>query len=111
MNNSQKNILIGIILGDGTLIKKYNNSQAYLKFTQSYKNKEYLYHVFNQFKDICNMREPSFYTFKDTKYSYYSFSTKSLPELTNYYNLFYHNRTKVIPLDIKSLLTPEVIAY
>lgn len=43
-------------------------------------------------------------------YSSLSFLTKSLPMLTEFYHLFYHNKVKIIPRDL-SLLTPLPLAH
>jgi len=115
-----RNILIGNLLGDGTLVKKYINGNVYFKYDQGIKNKEYLYHVYNQYKEICNMKEPVYFKSKNTINEYYVFNTKSLKELKDYHNIFYININdtllkpkykKILPNNIEELLTIEAIAY
>jgi hypothetical protein len=47
----QKEILIGLILGDAHLEKSLNGYSYRLKIEQSVKKKEYIFHLFNIFKD------------------------------------------------------------
>jgi len=108
LNNS---VLIGILLGDASLIKKYKNGNAYLKYTQSLKNKDYLYYIFNKFKNICNLKKPSYYIYPKSGHSYYTFNTKSIPELTYYHSIFYCENKKILPDNIDNFLTPQAIAH
>ena len=43
--------LVGFLLGDGTLVKKYTGGGTYFKYSQSIEHSEYLFFVFNLFKD------------------------------------------------------------
>lgn len=54
-------MMVGLMLGDGTLVKKYAGGSTYFKFAQSVINVEYLQHVFNLFKQAghVNMEAPS----------------------------------------------------
>lgn len=45
------------------------------------------------------------------KYSTITFNTYSLPCLNYYYDLFYKDKVKSIPLNIGELLTPRGLAY
>ena len=43
-------MIIGLILGDGSLIKKkYANGVSYFKYTQELVHKEYIEHIFHIF--------------------------------------------------------------
>ena len=52
----QKEILIGMMLGDLTAEKKNINSNTRLHFKQSLKNKEYIDHLYEIFKDFCGSK-------------------------------------------------------
>jgi LAGLIDADG DNA endonuclease family len=54
-----KEVLIGLILGDASLVRKYPNGNAYLKYAQSIKHAEYLNLVFSHLKPFCNMTSPT----------------------------------------------------
>jgi hypothetical protein len=51
ISKNQKEVLIGLILGDAHLEKSLNGFSYRLKIEQSVKKKEYVYHLFNIFKD------------------------------------------------------------
>ena len=57
-----KQAIIGLLLGDGTLVKKYSGIKAgtYFKFAQGEVHYSYLLHVFDLFHKakLCNMLEP-----------------------------------------------------
>ena len=44
--------MTGMLLGDGSLVKKYKGGGTYFKFTQSEVHLDYLNHVFSLFKDL-----------------------------------------------------------
>ena len=44
-------------------------------------------------------------------YTYYTFTTKSLKIFNNLYNMFYHDKIKVIPEKISEVLTPIGLAF
>lgn len=49
-------VAIGMILGDATMAKV--SKDAYIKFEQGYKQKDFLYHLFGLFKEYSFMQEP-----------------------------------------------------
>jgi hypothetical protein len=51
INKFQKEILIGLILGDAHLEKSLNSLSYRLKIEQSFFHKEYVEHLYNIFKD------------------------------------------------------------
>ena len=75
-------VLTGVIMSDGSLVKKYKKGGTYLKFAQSVHGLFYV--VFNFFanQSLCNMTVPSVCTanVKGKSYQYLQFSTKSLAE-------------------------------
>jgi len=42
-------MIIGLILGDGTLVRKYEKGNTYFQYTQSLIHMAYIHHVFNIF--------------------------------------------------------------
>ena len=107
--------MVGLLLGDGTLVKKYVGGSTYFKYAQSIIHAGYLHHVFDLFKlqGFVNMVAPSSGTslIKGMTYNWLQFSTKSLADWNQLHTLWYINGIKVIPANIGELLTPIAIAY
>jgi hypothetical protein len=108
-------MITGLLLGDGSLVKKYLNGGTYFKFAQGLLHLPYLIHVFNQFKlhGLVLMSEVSIgkSVIKGVVYHWAQFSTKSLSEWNALYALWYPLGIKAIPICIGELLTPIAIAY
>ena len=108
-------MIIGLILGDGTLVKKYEKGNTYFQYAQSLSHIEYIQHVFNIFasanyNNITNLKVKEARV--DGKiHKYLSFNTKSLKELNILHSLFYSQGKKIVPLTIEKLLTPIGLAY
>lgn len=108
-----REILIGLFLGD--LHAEKRNLNTRLKFGQGVIHKEYLLHLYEMFKNYSSAtpniinRLPHRITGKI--YSEICFNTYSLPCFNEFHNLFYPNRSKVVPLNIGELLTPLSLAY
>jgi hypothetical protein len=49
-----KDILVGSLLGDGSIRKSSLNSNAYFTIGQCMKNSEYILHLYELFKDYCS---------------------------------------------------------
>nr|QNH92712.1 hypothetical protein [Wolfiporia cocos] len=111
LNSFIKNVLIGILLGDGWLEKQKVNAR--LRFEQSDIHKEFFFYVYKFFSEFCKssprLRER---WDKRTGKVYYTwhFSTKSYPMFTEVYDLFYVNKKKVVPVNIKELLSDVGLA-
>ena len=95
--------LIGILLSDGWLHIETQKRQinARLGFKQSIKHIQSFFNVFLTYSHYCNslpylksnkMRGKTFFSL--------TFQTRSLPCFTDYYNRFYLNGVKIVPLDI-----------
>jgi LAGLIDADG DNA endonuclease family len=110
-----KEILIGLILGDLYINKQKTGINARLEFTQGVVHIEYLQHLFELFNYFCGMvpKIPTRSPDKRTGKIYDSaiFYTYSLPCFLEFYNLFYPDGKKIIPLNIGDLLTPLGLAY
>jgi hypothetical protein len=118
MNEFQKNILWGLILGDGYL--GFNGKNAFFIFSQSESHKEYLFSVYDKLTSLM-ASPPKERTHvlkrvrgKDIEPIYrkhWRFTTKYLPELVPYYKAFYEKGKKHVPESIEHYLTPEGLAY
>lgn len=113
LSQIQKDILIGLILGDGYISNKYSTS--YLKIDHSLEQKEYAEDIFSKFSNI--FKSLNYYTRKTVDkrnnklYKSVVLQSLSIKELRVYRDLFYNENTKIIPNDIEELLTPIGLAY
>ena len=111
----QKEVIIGIILGDGFLDRAKPTHNTRLRIEQSYPEKEkYLINLYKLFKPMTTMA-PTILTRKDkrtgtTTQSLY-FRTLSMYCLNYYYDLFYKDKIKSIPRDLGKLLTARGLAF
>lgn len=100
MDNTCRSILIGSVLGDGHLTKIVTlngTSSLYLKYSPQYY--EYLLWLYNLLEDI----KPGKVGHRKNGQS--QFFTKKSQNLGNYRKLFYPKGIKIVPKNIKSLLT------
>jgi hypothetical protein len=115
LNSYVQQMITGLILSDGTLVKKYQGGGTYFQMAQSIIFKSFIFYVHSLFftAGFCNMIAPTLKTtnIKGKEYSYYSFNTKSLTDFNKLRELWYPQGIKIIPLNIEELLTPIAIAY
>lgn len=103
LNNFQKQIIIGSILGDGC-VSKHSEKGAYLSFSHSIKQKEYFYWKKAYLDPFIN----NDYLTKDNCIQCKTIVHK---ELNKYLNLFYtKDRIKIIPKNIDLYLSPLALA-
>lgn len=109
---NKRSIIIGIILSDAALQRVNESGDARLQFKQKYSQFEYLYSVFFQLCHYCS-KGPSLNKVLLHKKIFYalSFTTRSLPCITELYDLFYPEGKKIIPRNIYDLLTWEALAH
>jgi len=96
LTERQKAIIVGCLLGDGTMRCKTN---ALLEINHSIKQKEYVEWKYNELKNIVST-QPHI-RFSNAGRIAYRFTTKSLPELTEIYRQFYRAGRKIIPDNLK----------
>ena len=104
-------IIVGILLSDGQLfINKSGNT--FLSLKQSFKNFEFLWNVFNILSHYCQ-GYPKLDTTRinDKIFMSIKIYTRVYPCLTEWYNVFYVKKTKIVPLDLYNILTYESLAY
>nr|QVG61540.1 hypothetical protein [Rhizoctonia sp.] len=116
LSEIQKEILVGLLLGELCCKKQIKTWNPRLVFEQGVCHKDYVYHLYELFKDYClsapkmvnrppHVRTGEFHTSVQ-------FSTMSLPCFNGFYNLFYSGvGKKVVPSNIKELLTPLGLAF
>lgn len=94
----QKDITVGTLLGDGYL--NSNGKTAHLELKQSVEKKEYIFWFYEELKDLCTTTPRQR---RDNKQWYVN--THCLSELVPIHISFYSNRIKIVPRNIKSILT------
>ena len=110
-----KEILIGLLLGDLYIQNFTKNENTNLQFEQGLVHKDYIYHLYDLFKDYCiaepkiSDRKPDYRTNKI--YTRIRFHTYVLPCFNEFYLLFYPDGKKNIPQNIGELLTPLSLAF
>lgn len=113
LNNRQKQLLIGTLLGDGTLYLSKQNTNARLKIQHSERDKDYLKFKHSIFKNFVRgkiIKETNFNKKNGKYYSSLTFVTTTHPEFTEFHNFFYYRRKKIITNKILSKLTPFGLA-
>lgn len=116
LSDFQKEVLDGLMLGDGHL-SLYKNANANLIVGRSIKDIEYLKYEANIFYNFltpmfqkCLVKETSYFSKKLNKISNQCFfRTSNNQSLTEIYNRWYPNKIKEVPKDLK--LTPVVMAH
>lgn len=93
-----KEVTIAMVLSDAGLA--WTSNEVHMKIEQGYKQKEFVYHLFDLFKDYCFSTSPQAYIPKNgirgglvKSYWFKTFSHKSFTEI---WNLFYINGVKTI---------------
>lgn len=115
LNDRQREIVVGLLLGDGHL-EIQNNGRTYrLKIEHSIQQKEYVDWLYEEFKEWINTPPQSkkqLITFSGVtkEYEKYWFNTLSSGSFRFYAQQFYLKSRKVVPRLIKKLLTPLSLA-
>ena len=106
LTKTQKNVLIGTVLGDATIEK--NGKHSRLRISQKSANKDYVFWKYNVFKEFCS-KKPILESRVDKRTGKISkqwkFSTCSLPVFDNYQVQFYGSGKKSITKEILSSIT------
>jgi hypothetical protein len=113
LSEDLKNILVGLILGDIFIYKACANAR--LCFKQGLIHKDYLEHLYELFKNYCSKAPVITNRLPDRRtgkiYNGIYFYSYALPCINEFYDLFYVAGKKIIPSNIKELLTPLGFAY
>ena len=107
----QKELISGIILGDGHLETRTNGKTYRLKIEHGIAQKEYVDYLYDQFKDFCKTppKERVRISLGKTLVSY-GFTTLSSGSWRFYGQQFYKENKKIIPLILSKLLTEQGVA-
>lgn len=112
-----KEILVGILLGDGHIVRRSSTGNSRLVYAQTaVKHKEYFYHVLSFFLPFCvKDYVPQSRIVRDNRtkktYSAISFTTMQLPCFNEFREMFYELNLKRVPDNIYELLTPRGLAF
>jgi len=97
-------VFIGIILSDASIQRQYL-ADARLQFKQGYSNFEYFYFVYFKLSHFSAKLPYTTKTVVNNKTHYgLGFTTRSLPCITELYNMFYLEKKKTIPYNLYELL-------
>lgn len=101
LTEKQRAIIVGNILGDGGVYnhKNPNGKSSEFYFKQSERYKDYVFWLFGELKNLCPS-EP-----KRKKNGQWYFYSRQLENLTGLRKTFYQNKIKIIPSNIKQLVT------
>lgn len=107
LSETQKEILQGALLGDGSLSIQKNSVNAYFSYvSKSKQHVEYVASYFNNLITPAGIRYNNIYDSRTNKYySSYRFITHTNKEFTKIHYKWYINKIKIIPQDLK--LTPK----
>lgn len=111
LTSRQCEIIVGKLLGDGHL-ESMNNGRTYrLKVEHSYKQKEYVDWLYEEFKDwILSKPRKKEQIVQGKTYYKYQVSTLSSETFRFYAQQFYRNKKKIIPELIYRWITPLCLA-
>lgn len=99
LTSAQHAILIGSLLGDGTLRRQNNRLNALLEVNHSIKQSTYVDWKWQHFQEYVST-PPKARKSNGNRIAY-RFTTRSLPLFTYYYEQFYVNGKKSIPYNLK----------
>lgn len=107
LSGLQEEILVGLLLGDGCLERSKNSTGARLKVGQSIKQIEFANRLYLKFRDF--VRTPPRIK-KGKVYQEVVFNTLTHPIFKIFYDWFYPEGKKIVPINISSMLTPTALA-
>jgi hypothetical protein len=102
-------LITGLLLSDGWLYKNKSN-KTLLALKQ--KDFEYLLFVYFKFAHYCrSLPIINYSSLNGKKFVALTFATRVYPCFTEWYNIFYKDGKKIVPLDLYYMLTYEVLAH
>ncbi len=111
LSKRQKEILIGLILGDGHLEKLYTPTLGRLKVEHSYKQKDYVNWLYEEFRNWVRSEPKSKKKNVWNKiYQNYGFLTYGHRLLGEFQEKFYREGKKIVPNDLEKNITPLGLA-
>lgn len=113
LNKTQLSVLIGSILGDGTLRLGKGFINANFKVEQGLKQKDYVFWKYNVFKEWVTTPPKISFRYDENRIPYeksWWFRTFRHPEITFFHKVFYKEGIKKIPQNIENLVDPLALA-
>lgn len=111
LSEFQKEVLVGMVLGDGCLEHRGNSSGAILKICQSLKQQKFVEWLYEVFINFVRTPPKIKISHRNGKENYeFRFDTLTHPTFKNFYDLFYRDHKKIIPEDINQSLTSTAFA-
>lgn len=109
-------VLVGLILGDLHMRRYSSTANTRLVFCQGKNNEQYIIHLYELFKEFVSQKMWYSMVGREDEVGnkprlQIKFATLSLPCFNYYYELFYRNKKKIIPIEIGELLTYVSLAY
>ena len=98
LTSAQHAILIGSLLGDGSLRRQGNRLNALLEVNHAHKHRDYVDWKYQNFQNYI-LSSPKARQGRGVRIAY-RFTTRSLPVFTDYHNWFYVDGIKRIPKDL-----------
>ena len=118
LNFELHSVLIGIMLGDGSLYKSSNTANVRLEMSFGKKYKLFALHIGDLFKEYINNPVKALeIKGKNNNYINYRLKTKTLPVFVEYFNMFYkfnkdkNKFIKIVPTKIEDYIDPISLAY
>ena len=110
VGSQQGNIIIGTLLGDGFLER--NGKYVRLVIDHGIKQKFYLEWKRHKLKYLAGkvIKKLRFDSRTGKFYGHCIFRSHSLPNLEDYYVLFYKGRKKIIPQNLPKIINPQILA-
>ena len=106
LTSTQHAVLIGSLLGDGTLRRQRGKLNALLEVNHAYSSKKYVDYKYDVFKEYV-LTPPKRRRGNGQRVAY-RFTTRSLPVFTRYFDRFYVAGRKRVPMGLK--LSPLALA-
>lgn len=113
LNQTQSSVLVGSILGDGTLRIGKDAINANFKVEHSLKQKDYVFWKYDLFKEWVTTPPKLSFRYNENRIPYsksWWFRTIRHPKLTLFHKLFYRDGIKIVPKKIMNLLDPLALA-
>jgi hypothetical protein len=116
-NDNLRSILIGLLLGDGSLYKSSLTSNTRFEMSFGKNSEEFAFFIGDIFSNYMSNPVKSIKVKgKLNDYLNYRLKTKSLPFFNDYHNMFYKLNenskfVKIVPVNIFELMDPLVLAF
>lgn len=113
LSSFQQQVLTGLLLGNGSL-QTFNQGKTYrFRFLQSEKRKDYVFHVYEVFKDFIRTSPKLLLEFRQNSVIYRKWyvNTLTFSVFQPFYKLFYVERKKKLSFSIESMIEAPTLAY